>query len=80
MDRNVALGEHGDTRHAVGLKMMQVDMQERCARRLDAAAQRRFDVIDVVEPHRAVQVDDQMHARAMHAVAQREMIVPGIRR
>ena len=39
-----------------------MDVHERRVRRLDAAAQRRLDMIDVVKPLGAVQIDDQMHA------------------
>ena len=66
--------------HAVRLEMMQVDMQQRRARRVDAAAQRRLDVIDVVEALGVVEVDDQMHAGAAHAVAVGEMILAILRR
>ena len=55
--------------------MVQVDVQQRRAGGVDAAAQRRLDQVDVVEALGPVQVDDQMHACATHAVADREMIV-----
>ena len=42
---------------------------------VDAAAQRRLDQVDVVEPGGAVQIDDQMHAGAAHALADGEMVV-----
>jgi hypothetical protein len=45
-----------------------------------ASTQRRLDMIDVVEPLGAVQIDDQMHAGAAHALAQCKMIGPIIRR
>ena len=41
----------------------------------DAAAQRRLDQVDVVEALGVVQIDDQMHAGAAHAVAHGEMIL-----
>ena len=53
---------------------MNMDVQQRRPRRFDAAAQRGFDVIDVVEPLGAVQIDDQMHASAANAVAGGKMI------
>ena len=53
---------------------MQVDVQQRRAGRGHAPAQRRLDVVDVVEPLRAVEIDDQMRAGAAHAVAHAEMI------
>ena len=54
--------------------MMQVNVQQRRPRGIDAASQRRLDQIDVVEPLRAMQVDDEMHAGATHAIARREMV------
>src|ERR1700687_5210070 len=61
--------------YAVRLEVMQMDMQERRACRLDAAAQRGLDVVDVVEVLRFVEVDDQMHAGATYAVADGEIIL-----
>jgi hypothetical protein len=46
--------------------------------RLDAAAQRSLDMVDVVEPLCTVQVDDQVCAGAADAVANREVIVCAI--
>ena len=43
--------------------MVHVDMQERGAGGLDATAQRRLDVLDVVKPFGAVQIDDQMQVQ-----------------
>ena len=54
---------------------MQVNVQQGRARSGDAAAQRLVDVIDVVEVLRVVQVDDQMHASAKHAVADHEVVL-----
>ena len=71
----MALGEHGDAGYAVRLEVMQMDMQERRACRLNAAAQRGLDVIDVIEVLRLVEIDDQMHAGATYAVADGEMIL-----
>ena len=41
----------------------------------DAPAQRFVDMIDVVEVLRVVEIDDQMHAGATHAVARDEVIL-----
>ena len=49
VDRDVALGQHRHAGDAVRLEMVQMDVQQRRARRIDAAAQRRLDQIDVVE-------------------------------
>src|SRR5690606_17202026 len=69
-------GEHGDARDAaIGLEMMQVNMQQRRARRLDAVPQRRLDMRDVVQPFGIVQIDDEMRAGAAHPVPHHEMIV-----
>jgi hypothetical protein len=69
----VALGEHRHARHAIRLEVVHMDVQQRGLRRIHAAAQRRLDEIDVVEAFRSVQIDDQMHARAGHALAHGEM-------
>ena len=55
--------------------MVQVDVQQRRLRGIHAAAQRRLDQIDVVEAFGPVQIDDEMHAGATHAVAHGEMIL-----
>ena len=75
MDRDVALGQDGDPGHAAGLKMMQVNVKQRCAGRFNAAPQRRLDMIDIVEAFGAVQIDDQMHAGAANAVTNGEMVL-----
>src|SRR5262249_29427305 len=75
MDRDMALRQHGDPCHAAGLKMVQVNVQERRARGFNAAPQRRFDMIDIIEPFGAVQIDDQMNAGAANAVANGEMVL-----
>src|SRR5205085_704226 len=54
---------------------MQVDVQQRRARRSDAAAQRLIDVIDVVEVLGVVEIDDQVHTGAAHAVADHEVVL-----
>jgi hypothetical protein len=56
------------------LEVMQMDVQERGLRRRHAPPQGCLDVIDVVEALRAVQIDDQVRARALHSVPHREMI------
>ena len=63
------------TRPFARLEMVEVDVQQRRAGRGDAAAQRLIDVIDVVEMLRVVQIDDQMHAGAAHAVADHEVVL-----
>ncbi len=42
---------------------------------VDAAAQRRLDQVDVIEPGGAMQVDDQMNAGAAHALADGKMVM-----
>ena len=74
MDGDVAFGQYRHAGYAVRLEVMKMDMQERRARGLDAAAQGGFDVIDVVEPLGAMQVDDQMHTGAANAFADGEMV------
>ena len=74
MDRDVALRQHRDAGDAARLEVMQMDMQKRRARGFDAAPQRRLDMLDVVEPLGAVQIDDQVHAGAAHAVANGKVV------
>ena len=63
MDADMRFGQHRDAGHAVVLgKMMQVNMQQRRARRIDAVAQHAFDKRHIVEPFRAPHIDDQMRA------------------
>ena len=72
----MALGQHRDAGHAaIRLEVMQMDVQQRRARGSDALAQRLLDEVDIVETLGVVEVDDQMHARAPHAVPHHEMIV-----
>ena len=53
---------------------MQMYVQQRRARGGDAATQRLIDVIDVIEVLCAIEVDDQVHAGAAHAVADHEVV------
>jgi hypothetical protein len=52
-----------------------VDVQQRRASGVDAAAQRALDQVDVIEAIRTVQINDEVHASATHAVADREMVL-----
>ena len=52
---------------------MQVNVQQGRLRGVDAAAQRRLDEVDIVEPLGSMQIDDQMHASATNAVADGEV-------
>ena len=74
MDGDVALGQDGNAGHATWLKMMQVNVQERRAGGFNAAPQRRLDVIDIIEPFGAVQIDNQMYAGAANTVANGKMV------
>ena len=71
----MALRQHRHAGHTARLEVMQVDMQERCARGFNAPPQRRLDVLDVIEPLGAVQVDDQMHAGEADAVTYGEVVL-----
>ena len=71
----MAFRQHGDARHAAWLEMMQMDVQQRCSRGFNAAPQRRFDMIDIIEALGAVQIDDQMHAGAADAIANSEVVL-----
>ena len=61
---------------------VQMDMQQRRAGGGDALAQRLLDVLDVIEPLAAIDVDDQMRARAAHAMPHGKMVgaILGLRR
>ena len=71
----MALRQHGDPGDSAWLKMMQVNVQERRAGGFNAAPERCLDMIDIIEPFGAVQIDDQMHAGATNAVADGEMVL-----
>jgi hypothetical protein len=75
VDRDVALRQHRDPGHAARLKMVQVNVQERRAGSFNAAPQRRLDMIDIIEPFGAVQIDDQMHASAVNTIANGEVVL-----
>jgi hypothetical protein len=51
-----------------------MDVQQRRLGRRDALSQRCVDVLDVVQPLRALKIDDQMRASAMHAIADAKVI------
>jgi len=53
---------------------MQVNVQECRAGGFNAAPQRCLDVIDIIEPFGAVQIDNQMNAGAPNTVANGEMV------
>ncbi len=55
--------------------MVQMHVQQRRTGGGHRAAQRRLDMIDVVEPFGVVEIDDEMHAGAAHPVSHHEMIV-----
>src|SRR6202140_2069937 len=80
VDGDVALRQHSHAGDAVRLEVVQVDVQQCRLGGIDAAPQRRLDVVDVVGPRGAVQIDDQVRAGATHAVADREVIVAIVRR
>src|SRR5262249_26383354 len=75
VDRNMALGQNRHPGYAVRLEMVQVDMQEGRLGRGDATPQRCLDQIDAVEIFGSVQINDQMHAGATHAVAKGKMVL-----
>jgi len=59
---------------------MEVDVQERCLRHLDATPERRLDMREIVQTARADQVDDQMRAGKALAVALDEEVLSFIGR
>jgi hypothetical protein len=63
MDADVPFAKYrnpGDA--AVDRKTMHVNVQQGCTRHFHAAFQRLFDVLEIVKPLRAEQVDDEMGA------------------
>src|SRR5258708_28242572 len=56
-----------------------MDVQQCRLCRLHAAPQRRLDQVNVVEAFGSMQIDDQMHASAAHAVAHGEMPFAALR-
>jgi hypothetical protein len=62
VNRDVTLGKNRHTGYTVWLKMVQMNMQQRRARGLDASSQRCLDMIDIVETITFVDIDYQMHA------------------
>ena len=75
MDRDVAFRQHRHARHAaIGREMVEVDVEKRRLRHLDATAERRLDMGEIVQTARADQVDDQMRAGKALAVALDEEI------
>jgi hypothetical protein len=55
---------------------MQVDVQQRCTRHLNAAFQRLFDVLEIVKPLGAEQVDDEMGAGVAMPIPFYEIVFP----
>src|SRR5262245_18393881 len=78
MDRDVALRQHRHAGNTARLEVMQMDMQQRRVGFGDAAAQRRLDQVDVIEPGGAMQIDDQMNAGAEHALADSKMVMAAV--
>ena len=61
---------------AVGREVMQMDVQQRCARHFHATLQRLFDVLEIVKPLGAEQVDDEMGAGVAMPIALDEVVFP----
>jgi hypothetical protein len=59
--------------------MVNMDVQKSRARRINGAAQRRLDQINVVKILGTVQVDDEMYASAPHSIALSEMVIAFLR-
>ena len=79
MDRDVGLGQDRDTGHAaIRREMMQVDRQQRGTGGGDTLAQGLLDVVDVVQPGRILDVDQQMGAGEVLAVLADEEILPAL--
>src|SRR5262249_51418048 len=61
---------------AVGLEVMQMNVQQGRIGGSDAPPQRLVDVVDIVEPLGTVEIDNEMRACTTHPVPHHEMIVP----
>ena len=76
MDRDVRLGKNRDARDpTIRREVMQMDVQERCARRLHALPQRLLDVVEFVEPLRPNQIDKEMSSGVADSVSLTEKIL-----
>src|ERR1700683_5694690 len=68
--------QDSDARYAaLRFKMMKKDMQQGGPGCIDGAAQRRFDVVDIVKLRRIVEIHDKMHPGATNAILHDEMVV-----
>jgi hypothetical protein len=77
MDGDVTLRQHGDTGHAaVGREVMQVDVQERCARHLHAFLQGTLDVLEIIETACAEEIHDEVGPGEPNAIALDEEVLP----
>src|SRR5690606_18304089 len=81
MDRDMAFGEHSDAADAaVRLERVQMHVQQRRSGRVHAVDQRALDVLEIVEPFSAVDVDDEVRPGAAYPVLLDEEVVYGFRR
>src|SRR5215475_11310889 len=77
VNADVTFRQHGHTRNAtIGRKVVEVDMQQRCPRHGHAALQRLFDVLEIVKPPGAEQVNDKMGAGEAMPIAFDEVVFP----
>ena len=76
MDADVAFRQHRHAGNAAAiLELVQMDVQQGCARLIHRVDQRRFDPLAVVQALGFPKVDDQMAARIGQAVLGDEVIL-----
>src|SRR3982074_3864804 len=73
MNRDVTFGQHRDARYPVGLEAVKMDVQKRGPGCIDATAQSRLDIVDVVEVFALIQIDQEVNAGATRTMPHHRM-------
>jgi hypothetical protein len=78
---DVALRQNGNARHAtIGREVVEVDMQQGCARYLHAPLERCFNVLDFIKAAGTEQIHQKVGAGIAHPVALDEVVLPVVMR
>ena len=81
VDGDVALRQNGNARHAtIGREVMQMDVQQGCARYLHAPLERALDVLDIIQTTGTEQVHQKVGAGIAQPVALDEKVLPVVMR
>src|SRR3972149_2180944 len=73
---DVALRQNGNARHAtIGREVMQMDVQQGCARYLHASLERALDVLDIIKAAGTEQIHQKVGAGIAHPVALDEEVL-----